>query len=139
DIIISGVVLSSKHPAKHGGFSDIYQGSYLDADGKQVEVALKVLKIFEDQSDERCALLYDKFTKETLVWRYLKHKNIVPFLGVDSTTFPSPARAMVSPWMPLGSVLKYMADHSPSSTYAIELVRICLTETRDRSDSHVNG
>ncbi|KAF7365851.1 Kinase-likeprotein [Mycena venus] len=72
DIIISGVILSSKHPAKHGGFSDIYQGSYLDADGKQVEVALKVLKIFEDQSDERRVLLYDKFTKETLVWRYLK-------------------------------------------------------------------
>ncbi|KAF7365848.1 Kinase-like protein [Mycena venus] len=123
DIIISGVILSSKHPAKHGGFSDIYQGSYLDADGKQVEVALKVLKIFEDQSDERRVLLYDKFTKETLVWRYLKHKNIVPFLGVDSTTFPSPARAMVSPWMPLGSVLKYMADHSPSATYAIGWLR----------------
>jgi hypothetical protein len=69
---VGTTLLSRKHPAKHGGFSDIYQGSYLDADEKQVEVALKVLKNFEDQSDERRALLYDKFTKETLVWRYLK-------------------------------------------------------------------
>ncbi|KAJ7463708.1 hypothetical protein FB451DRAFT_966611, partial [Mycena latifolia] len=43
----------------------------------------------------------------------LKDKNIVRFLGVDSTTFPGPARAMVSPWMPLGSTLKYMGEIFP--------------------------
>ncbi|KAJ7894866.1 kinase-like domain-containing protein, partial [Mycena olivaceomarginata] len=48
--------------------------------------------------------------------------NIVPFLGVDSTTFPSPSRAMVCPWMPRGSVLKYMMEHSPSSVYALDLL-----------------
>ncbi|KAJ7488874.1 kinase-like domain-containing protein, partial [Mycena latifolia] len=53
----------------------------------------------------------------------LKDKNIVPFLGVDSTTFPGPARAMVSPWMPLGSALKYMGENSPVAPYAIDLVR----------------
>ncbi|KAF8209736.1 hypothetical protein K438DRAFT_1571378 [Mycena galopus ATCC 62051] len=62
------------------------------------------------------------FSKEALVWYYLKPKNIVPFFGVDFTTFPSPARAMVSPWMPLGSVLKYMGENSPSSLYALELL-----------------
>ncbi|KAJ7305459.1 kinase-like domain-containing protein [Mycena albidolilacea] len=47
--------------------------------------------------------------------------NIVPFLGVDSTTFPGPARAMmVSPWMPLGSVLGYIA--SISVDYAVVVV-----------------
>ncbi|KAJ7882720.1 kinase-like domain-containing protein, partial [Mycena leptocephala] len=47
---------------------------------------------------------------------------IVPFLGIDSTTFPSQARAMVSPWMPSGSVLTYMREHSPSSSYALEML-----------------
>ncbi|KAF8209726.1 kinase-like domain-containing protein, partial [Mycena galopus ATCC 62051] len=47
---------------------------------------------------------------------------IVPILGVDFATFPSPSRAMVSPWMPLGSVLKYMGENSPSSPYALELL-----------------
>ncbi|KAJ7464055.1 hypothetical protein FB451DRAFT_453740 [Mycena latifolia] len=122
EIAVHGVVLLSEHPIKHGGFSNIYHGKYKDPDGEDVEVALKVLKIFEDQSDERRLLLHHKFTKEALVWHYLRHKNIVPFIGVDSTTFPSPARAMVSPWMPLGSVLKYMTEFSPSSMYAIELL-----------------
>ncbi|KAJ7467630.1 kinase-like domain-containing protein [Mycena latifolia] len=122
EIAVHGVVLLSEHPIKHGGFSNIYHGKYKDPEGEDVEVALKVLKIFEDQSDERRLLLHYKFTKETLVWHYLRHKNIVPFIGVDSTTFPSPARAMVSPWMPLGSVLKYMTEFSPASMYAIELL-----------------
>ncbi|KAJ7777775.1 kinase-like domain-containing protein, partial [Mycena olivaceomarginata] len=86
------------------------------------EVALKVLKIFEDQSDDRRNLLHDKFTKEALVWHYLRHRNIVKFIGVDSTTFPSPARAMVSPWMAQGSVLKYIAETSPVAPYAVELL-----------------
>ncbi|KAJ7240626.1 kinase-like domain-containing protein, partial [Mycena haematopus] len=122
ELAVTDVVLLSEHPTKHGGFSNIYHGRYTDADGKQKEVALKVLKIFEDQSDERRHLLHDKFTKEALVWRYLKHRNVVPFLGVDSTTFPSPARAMVSPWMVQGSVLKYMAENSPVAGYAVDLL-----------------
>ncbi|KAJ6471182.1 kinase-like domain-containing protein, partial [Mycena vulgaris] len=89
---------------------------------QEVEVALKVPKIAEVQSDEERRILQAKFAKEALVWRYVKHENIVPFLGVDSTTFPSPAKAMVSPWMSHGSVLKYMKDHSPSSNYAIDLL-----------------
>ncbi|KAJ6556942.1 hypothetical protein B0H10DRAFT_1967479 [Mycena sp. CBHHK59/15] len=123
EIAIGGVTLLTVHPVKHGGFANIYHGRYKNLDGEYVEVALKVLRIFEDQSDEERLLLHSKFTKEALVWHSLKHKNIVPFLGVDSTTFPSPARAMASPWMPLGSVLKYMTENPPSSMYAIELVR----------------
>ncbi|KAJ7832271.1 kinase-like domain-containing protein [Mycena leptocephala] len=122
EIAISGVGLLDEHPVNHGGFSNIYRGMYTNPAGEQVEVALKVLKIFQDQSDERRQILHDKFAKEALVWHYLKHKNIVPFLGVDFTTFPSPARAMVSPWMPEGSVLKYMAEHSPTCLYALDLL-----------------
>ncbi|KAJ7608066.1 hypothetical protein DFH06DRAFT_1149244 [Mycena polygramma] len=126
ELAVHGVKLLSDHPIKHGGFSNIYHAKYKDPDGEEVEVALKVLKIFEDQSDERRLLLHNKFTKEALVWHYLRHKNIVRFIGVDSTTFPSPARAMVSPWMPLGSVLKYMTEFSPSSMYAIDLRNILM-------------
>ncbi|KAJ6459024.1 hypothetical protein C8R45DRAFT_1081570 [Mycena sanguinolenta] len=122
ELAVTDVVLLSEHPTKHGGFSNIYHAQFKSASGEQKQVALKVLKIFEDQSEERRHVLHDKFTREALVWRYLKHTNVVPFLGVDSTTFPSPARAMVSPWMPQGSVLKYMAENSPVGGYAVELI-----------------
>ncbi|KAJ6570055.1 kinase-like domain-containing protein [Mycena vulgaris] len=122
ELAVTDVVLLSDHPIKHGGFSNIYHGRYKNAKGENVEVALKVLKIFEDRSDEHRHILHDKFSKEALVWHHLKHDNIVPFLGVDSTIFRSPSRAMVSPWMPQGSVLKYIAEISPSSPYAVELL-----------------
>ncbi|KAK7036085.1 kinase-like protein [Favolaschia claudopus] len=123
ELAVQGVQLLNQHPIKHGGFSNIYHGKYSDLDGKEVEVALKVLKIFEDQSQERQVLLQQKFIKEALVWRYLRHKNIVPFIGVDYTTFPNPAQAMVSPWMPLGSVIKYLHEFAPSSTSMIALLQ----------------
>ncbi|KAJ7831735.1 hypothetical protein B0H13DRAFT_246390 [Mycena leptocephala] len=122
EIEINNVVLIGGHPIKHGGFSNIYQGMYTNPNGERIEVALKVLKIFEDQSDETRHRLDEKFAKEALLWSYLKHKNIVPFLGVDFTTFPAPARALVSPWFPLGNVLKYMKENSPSSPYAPDLI-----------------
>ncbi|KAJ7938081.1 hypothetical protein B0H13DRAFT_1943315 [Mycena leptocephala] len=123
EIAVTCVILLGEHPVKHGGFSNVYRGVYTNPNGQEMEVALKVLKIFEDQTDERRHDLQNKFSKEALVWHYLRHKNIVPFLGVDSMTFPSPARAMVSPWMPLGSALKYMGENSPSFPYALELLR----------------
>ncbi|KAJ6500529.1 kinase-like domain-containing protein, partial [Mycena sanguinolenta] len=113
------------HPLKTGGFGDVYRGRYTDSDGKQHEIALKVLRIFDSgQTEEQRRVLYAKFTKEALMWHYLKHPNVVPFLGVDSTTFPSPRRAMVSPWMAQGSLHGYVSDpeNSPVGPYAIELI-----------------
>ncbi|KAJ7289835.1 kinase-like domain-containing protein, partial [Mycena rebaudengoi] len=95
ELAIHGIVLLSDHPVKYGGFADIYHGQYTDSKGETFEVALK------------------KFAKEALVWHYLNHPNIVPFLGVDATTFPSPTMAMVSSWMSQGNVLNYMGENSP--------------------------
>ncbi|KAJ7860030.1 kinase-like domain-containing protein [Mycena leptocephala] len=122
DTVVNGVILLSDHPVKHGGFSDVYHARYQDPDGKQVEVALKVLKIFEHQTDRNHRALNQKFMREALVWHSLKHPNVVPLIGIDSTTFSPPSRALVSPWMPLGSVLTYMRENSPSSPYAGDLL-----------------
>ncbi|KAJ6449560.1 hypothetical protein C8R45DRAFT_1114611 [Mycena sanguinolenta] len=121
DAIVHGAVLLSDHPVKHGGFSDVYHARYRDPDGKPVEVALKVLKVFEHQTGRNQHALHQTFMREALVWHSLKHPNIVPLIGIDSTTF-SPSRALVSLWMPLGSVLAYMRENSPSSPYAGDLL-----------------
>jgi hypothetical protein len=121
ELAVHGVMRLSDHPVKCGGFSDIYYGQYTNSDGEVIEVALKVLKIFHDYTDQGRHLL-QKFAKEALVWHYLKHPNIVPLVGVDGTTFPSPTMAMVSSWMTRGSVLTFMAENSPVSPYATALV-----------------
>ncbi|KAJ6457829.1 kinase-like domain-containing protein [Mycena vitilis] len=119
-LAVTNVIDTSTHPVAHGGYSDIYRGRYQNAEGKEVEVALKVLRNFGHQSDETRHRVFSKFTKEALVWFHLKHSNIVPFLGVDLSTFPN--AAMVSPWMARGNVLKYVAENSPVAPYAVQLL-----------------
>ncbi|KAF7369909.1 Serine/threonine-protein kinase STY8 [Mycena sanguinolenta] len=122
ELEIRDVVLLNDRPVKYGGFANIYHGQYTNNTGEQVEVALKVLKVFHEQSDMQRRNLQEKFAKEALSWNYLKHENIVPFLGVDSSTFPGKTLAMVSQWMAHGSVLSYMLNNSPCSDYAIDFI-----------------
>jgi serine/threonine protein kinase len=51
-----------------------------------------------------------RFYKEALIWEGLHHPFILPFLGIDTDTFPS-SLCMVSPWMENGTVLVYLKDH----------------------------
>jgi hypothetical protein len=69
---VRNVVLMTDRPVKFGGFSDIYHGQYTSDKGEKVEVALKVLKIFYDQSDSARRILHQKFVREVLAWSYLK-------------------------------------------------------------------
>ncbi|KAF8209727.1 hypothetical protein K438DRAFT_1959962 [Mycena galopus ATCC 62051] len=67
EIAVEGVLLLAEHPINHGGFSDIYHGIYTNPGGERIEVALKVLRIFEDKSDQQRNVLHDKFSKEALL------------------------------------------------------------------------
>jgi hypothetical protein len=124
-LAVTDVFLLSQHPVKYNRLSNIYHGQYKNTNGEQVEIALKVLGIFAERSEEQQEeLWHHRFIQEALVWHDLKHRNIEPFFGVDSTTFPHPARVMVSQWMAQGSVLEYIAKNSPVAQYAAELVRL---------------
>jgi hypothetical protein len=81
DVSICDIVLRDEHPVKHGGFSDVYRGIHTDANGVEVEVALKVLKIFRDQTDKNRAILHGKFVKEALVWHSLRREYIAIILA----------------------------------------------------------
>lgn len=53
--------------------------------------------------------ILQQFCREALVWRTLRHKYILPLIGVDRETFPS-SFCMVSPWMQHGTILKYLKE-----------------------------
>ncbi|KAJ6486724.1 kinase-like domain-containing protein [Mycena sanguinolenta] len=101
-LFIEGVNGHDKHPTFGGGFGDVYQASY---QGRMV--ALKRIRIFTaDSTTHRIRL---QFHKEALVWQSLRHRFILPLLGIDHLTF-APSFCMVSPWMKHGTVLKYLRD-----------------------------
>ena len=44
-----------------------------------------------------------------MLWQQLRHPFVIPFLGIDSETFPS-FSCMVLPWMQHGTIIKHLAD-----------------------------
>ncbi|KAJ7718322.1 kinase-like domain-containing protein [Mycena metata] len=85
---------NTKETALGGNFGDIYTASH-----RGQAVAVKRLRFFQEDEDE----VRKKFCREALIWKNLEHDNILPFLGVDSETFPG-FLCMVSLWMDKGSL-----------------------------------
>ncbi|KAF7336043.1 Kinase-like protein [Mycena sanguinolenta] len=102
-LFITGVNDHDEYPICRGGFSDVYRASY-----RGQMVALKRLRTFTADSTSKHTCL--QFYREALVWQDLRHRFILPLLGIDRTTF-APAFCMVSPWMKYGTVLEYLQDH----------------------------
>ncbi|KAF8155305.1 kinase-like domain-containing protein [Mycena galopus ATCC 62051] len=97
-LTIHGLGNTKTDPVSGGGFADVYkehfQGNW---------VALKRLRVFQTDGDENLQIRR-KFCREALIWKNLDHDYVLPFLGVDSESFPG-FFCMVSPWMNRGSVV----------------------------------
>ncbi|KDQ56518.1 hypothetical protein JAAARDRAFT_132211 [Jaapia argillacea MUCL 33604] len=90
-------------PRSNGYFADVYRGRY-----GSTEVAFKVFRIFYGKPLYQ---LKRDFCSEAIIWKRLKHDNVLPFLGISTTLFPL---CMISPWMFHGSVVEYL-EENPSA------------------------
>lgn len=88
----------------NGGYGIVYKGKYEEHD-----VALKQLIRKSDNTNV--------FYKEAVVCRYLRHPNIVPFLGVENR--PDPRLRLVSAWMPGGCVREYIKGNPNSNRQSL--------------------
>lgn len=105
-LTLEDVRLRSADAVAGGGFADVFMATH---DGK--DVALKRLRVFQGRAEERISVR-KKFCKEALIWQQLRHPFVLPFLGIDGTTF-APLMCMVSPWMSNGGVLQHIERHAP--------------------------
>lgn len=112
-LFVTGVICDSRSPVCTGGFADVYVGQY-----KGKKVALKRLRFFSLSTKEEQESLERAFVKEVLVWRPLRHKNIVPLEGIDRTTFKS-VGCMILPWMEGGSVTDFVKGLSNPSAHRL--------------------
>ena len=102
-------------PVSSGGFSDIWEGTY-----NGTNVCIKHLKVtkknrgavekvntrnWKDFSLLKEPIDTQAFCREAVIWKRLKHPNIVPFLGVAR----KPLR-FVSEWMPYGTVTEFVNE-----------------------------
>ncbi|KAJ7264457.1 kinase-like domain-containing protein [Mycena haematopus] len=101
-LFITGVSDPDEYPTFSGGFGDVYRASF-----GSTTVALKRIRKFHASADAPRKRL--QFCREALIWQKLRHKYILPLIGIDRETFPS--FSMVSPWMKHGNILKYLSQY----------------------------
>ncbi|KAE9393757.1 TPR-like protein [Gymnopus androsaceus JB14] len=111
-LLVQNIKPESQWPVAGGGFADVYLG--LTADGKVV--CLKVLRLIISQDDGYRARIRKKFYQEALVWRQLKHPNILPLLGVSTELF-TPSFCLVSPWMMNKDIITYIKNNSDQDIF----------------------
>ncbi|EMD36221.1 hypothetical protein CERSUDRAFT_65939 [Gelatoporia subvermispora B] len=104
---------TGNRPEALGGFSDIWKGEYCGR-----EVAIKVLRGY-DSGEASCEDI-QALVKEVLVWKHLKHKNITPFIGLDTDLF---RLSLVCTWMPYGTIKAYLQAH-PTSNRLVLLLHV---------------
>ncbi|KAK7686380.1 hypothetical protein QCA50_010604 [Cerrena zonata] len=92
----------AKQSFGHGSYSDVYRATF-----RGYAVALKRLRLFlTDQPGEPSL---KSFYQEAILWRQLRHPNILPFIGIDTVSFET-GPCIVSPFLAKGDVHKAMKN-----------------------------
>ncbi|KAF5358884.1 hypothetical protein D9757_012302 [Collybiopsis confluens] len=104
-LTVQNIQREGGNPVAGGGFADIWRGTLL---GKSV--CLKVLRIVIEQDVRVRDVIRKEFCHEALIWRQLRHPNILPLLGVNVDLF-SPSFCLVSPWMENKDIITYLKQN----------------------------
>ncbi|KAI9568867.1 kinase-like domain-containing protein [Boletus coccyginus] len=110
--LTSAIHKIGQHPFDAGNHADIWLGEFIDPKQRTHKVAIKVIR--SAFTDEEVKQFNQKLLREARLWTTLNHDNIVPFLGVMTTSDMSrhSAPAIVSPYHKNGSLKKYVASHN---------------------------
>ncbi|KAE9402996.1 hypothetical protein BT96DRAFT_990639 [Gymnopus androsaceus JB14] len=96
-LMINHVKRHGQNPVAGGGFADIWHGD------------IARLKAADTKEDS-----------QALLWRQLKHPNILPLLGVNTDLF-SPSFCLISPWMENGNIISYLKQNPMHNRYKVFL------------------
>lgn len=132
-LLQTGAILQGEMAVAAGNSCDIWKGTY---NGQVVAIkvprsyetadprkTLKVSLYHQSHSPAVLIQIQQNTSNEALVWRQLRHKNILPFLclcHLDASR--DPANSLVIPWMQNGNIQEYLRK-SPEAD-RVSLVRI---------------
>ncbi|KAG6856638.1 hypothetical protein H0H87_002228 [Tephrocybe sp. NHM501043] len=115
-LILRGVEPLGKESVTAGSYGDIWQGTWAGS-----TIAIKVMRIDSSYINRGIKI----FCKEAIVWRQLRHPNVLPFQGVCQWPGPSFRVCLVSPWMANGNVLQYLQQNPDGDrrTFILDVAR----------------
>ncbi|KAK7063450.1 glycoside hydrolase family 76 protein [Favolaschia claudopus] len=102
------ITQDDQYPFAGGGNANIYRGKLKRSDGRKIRVAIKMFRVSDDGSGQLEDIVR-KLKREVEVWSKLRHKNILPFIGVCNDLAPSPV--LISPFYKFGHVGSYLTKH----------------------------
>jgi len=100
---LKGVHCQERASRGAGAFTDLYFGKCDDYG----DVALKRLRVDAKGRQEHELRVLRQFYHESLKWRKLNHKNVLPFFGVSNEAFEFTA-CMVLPWIEKGTIRRHV-------------------------------
>ncbi|KAJ8083247.1 hypothetical protein PM082_009119 [Marasmius tenuissimus] len=90
-----------EYPIAAGGFGDVWKGTIGDSSEL---VCLKVVKVYL-KSD--LVKLTSEYLREAILWRQLKHPNVLPFFGIYRLEHTQQL-CLISPWMEKGNLVGFL-------------------------------
>ncbi|KAL0570850.1 Rho guanine nucleotide exchange factor [Marasmius crinis-equi] len=84
-----------------GGFGDVWKGV---VGNSREPVCLKVMKVYLNSDLER---LSKEYIREAILWRQLKHPNLIPCLGIYRLEHTQQL-CLISPWMENGNLVQFL-------------------------------
>ncbi|PBK94120.1 kinase-like protein, partial [Armillaria gallica] len=60
--------------------------------------------------------------REATIWKQLKHPNILPFIGVNTTSFAERV-CLISPWMMNGNIIKFLELNQDQDHDRLQYIR----------------
>ncbi|KAK6978010.1 TKL/TKL-ccin protein kinase [Favolaschia claudopus] len=102
------IIQDDQYPFAGGGNSNVYRGKLTRSDGRKIRVAIKMFRVSDDGSGHLEEIIR-RLKREVDVWSKLKHRNILPFIGVCDDLAPTPV--LISPFYKFGHVGTYLRKH----------------------------
>ncbi|KAG1799820.1 kinase-like domain-containing protein [Suillus plorans] len=106
-------------PIGFGSFSEVF-GCIVKTSNGEEKVAVKVFKIDPSRDTGK---IQNAIRRELKVWLRLKNTTIVPLLGFACVEYKSKFPALVSQWMPFGTLFVYLTKATITAFAKVALVK----------------
>ena len=113
--LLRGLEKRGEIPVASGGTTDIWKGTLNDK-----PVAFKAFRIYPSQDLHEAKKILWKLVP---VWKRLIHENVLPFHGIDMSTFQL---ALVYDWGHNGNIIQYLESHPNASRAKLVTILLCL-------------
>ncbi|KAJ7628860.1 kinase-like domain-containing protein [Roridomyces roridus] len=104
----SSITQFDRFPLLGGDIANLYRGSINHIEGQKIQVAIKLLRLIEDDPVEP-GRVRKRLEREARVWGQMKHPNLHPFIGIYDIGAPFPA--LLSPFCKFGNIQNYLEKY----------------------------